>query len=192
MRFRTLKNWLSSAVTTLLFILLIFMAFVVISSKVSGGEPNIFGYQFKTVLSGSMEPAFQTGSIIAIKPVKESTTLKQGEVITFKTDKGTTVTHRINEVKGTDNYPVYITKGDNNENRDSKPVLPKNVEAVYTGFTVPFVGYLLHYAQSKEGSALLVVLPGILLIFYSVTMIWKAFKEIDEPEKKKEASTTDA
>ncbi|UOQ92173.1 signal peptidase I [Halobacillus shinanisalinarum] len=190
MTFRTLKKWLSSAVTTILCIILIFMAFVVISSKVSGSEPSILGYQFKSVLSGSMEPTFQTGSVIAVKPVKETSQLQKGDVITYKVDKATTVTHRIYEVKGTDNQPKYITKGDNNENQDLKPVLPENVKAVYTGFSVPFLGYFIHYAQSKEGSALLIVLPGILLIIYSVIMIWKAFKEIDEPKKKEGASTT--
>lgn len=191
MTFRTLKKWLSSAVTTLLFIILIFMVFAVISSKVSGGEPSIFGYQFKTVLSGSMEPTFQTGSIIAVKPVKNASKLIKGDVITYKTDKVTSVTHRIYEVKGADSQPKYITKGDNNDSHDSKPVLPENVEAVYTGFTVPFIGYFMHYAQSKEGTALLVVLPGVLLIIYSVITIWKAFKEIDGRKRKEEASSTD-
>lgn len=192
MTFRTLKKWVSGAITTLLFIILICMVFVVFSSKISDGEPNFFGYQFKTVLSGSMEPTFQTGSIIAVEPVKDPTNLKKGDVITFRIDKATTVTHRIFKVKGTDSQPKYITKGDNNDGHDSKPVLPANVEAVYTGFTVPFVGYFMHYAQSKEGTALLVVLPGILLIIYSVITIWKAFKEIDGRKKKEEASSTDA
>ncbi|WP_404452069.1 signal peptidase I [Virgibacillus necropolis] len=192
MTFRTLKKWLSSAVTTLLFIILIFMVFVVISSKISGGEPSIFGYQFKTVLSGSMEPTFQTGSIIAVKSVKNASKLKKGDVITYKIDKTTTVTHRIYEVKGADSQTKYITKGDNNDSHDSEPVLPGNVEAVYTGFTVPFIGYFMHYAQSQEGTALLIVLPGILLIIYSVITIWKAFKEIDGRKKKEEASSTDA
>ncbi|WP_077324416.1 signal peptidase I SipW [Virgibacillus siamensis] len=192
MKLRTLKKWISGTVTTILFILLISMVFVVMSSRLSGGEPNIFGYQFKTVLSGSMEPTFQTGSIIAVKPVNEGSKLKKGDVITFKRDKKMTVTHRIYAVKGTDKQPKYITKGDNNDNPDAKPVLAQNVEAVYTGFTVPFVGYFMHFAQSKEGTALLVVLPGILLIIYSVITIWRAFKQIDGRKKKEGTSSTDA
>ncbi|WP_246206707.1 signal peptidase I SipW [Virgibacillus ihumii] len=192
MTFHTLKKWLSGAVTAFLFIILIFMVLIVISSKASGGEPSIFGYQFKTVLSGSMEPTFQTGSIIAVQAVNNASKLKKGDVITYKIDKTTTVTHRIHEVKGTGNQTKYITKGDNNDNRDFKPVLPENVEAVYTGFTVPFVGYFMHFAQSKEGTALLVILPGVLLLIYSVIMIWKSFKEIDRHKKKEEVSSTDA
>ena len=41
----------SNIITGILFLLLIFMIFVVVSSKASGGEPNFLGYQLKTVLS---------------------------------------------------------------------------------------------------------------------------------------------
>lgn len=42
------------------------------------------GYQFKSVLSGSMEPTFLTGSIIAIEPTKDGSKYQKGDVITFK------------------------------------------------------------------------------------------------------------
>ena len=64
-----LRKWISNLITGVLFITLLFMLFVVISSRASGGEPAFNGYQLKTVLSGSMEPGIQTGSIIAVKPV---------------------------------------------------------------------------------------------------------------------------
>lgn len=67
----------------ILFLLLIFMIFVVVSSKASGGEPTFLGNQLKTVLSGSMEPTFKTGSIIAVTPVSETARLKVKDIITF-------------------------------------------------------------------------------------------------------------
>ncbi|TCP30242.1 Signal peptidase I [Scopulibacillus darangshiensis] len=188
MTFHTFKKWVSRFVTTILFITLLFMGFVVISSKASGGEPNFFGYQLKSVLSGSMEPTFLTGSIIAVKPIENKTNLKKGKVITFLKDQHTVVTHRIHEVKGTGSHTQYITKGDNNEEADREPVLAKNVMAVYTGFTIPYVGYFMNYAQSKEGTAILLVLPGILLIIYSVITIWRAIKDLEDP-KEKDTST---
>ena len=74
------KVWkiVSNLITGILFLLLIFMIFVVVSSKASGGEPNFLGYQLKTVLSGSMEPTFMTGSIIAVKPVENAAEFKKG------------------------------------------------------------------------------------------------------------------
>lgn len=74
---------ISNVITGVLFLLLIFMIFVVVSSKASGGEPNFLGYQLKTVLSGSMEPTFKTGSIIAVKPLSNTKNLKVKDVITF-------------------------------------------------------------------------------------------------------------
>src|SRR5690606_8330585 len=74
------KKIISSITTALLFAVLIVMVVAVISSKASGGEPSFLGYQLKPVLSGSMEPTFMTGSIIAIRPVEDPTTLKKDDV----------------------------------------------------------------------------------------------------------------
>ncbi len=49
---------ISNVISFVLFALMVFLAFVVISSKASGGDPTVMGYQFKSVLSGSMEPTF--------------------------------------------------------------------------------------------------------------------------------------
>ena len=62
-----IMKWINNIVSGILMILLISVASVVVITKVSGGEPQLFGYQLKTVLSGSMEPGIQTGSIIAVK-----------------------------------------------------------------------------------------------------------------------------
>jgi signal peptidase I len=182
-----IKKWISNIITSILFLTLIFTAFVVITSKASGGEPNLMGYQLKTVLSGSMEPGIQTGSIIAIKPGGEMTRFQKGDVITFKESEEKLITHRVMEVKGTGDNTQYITKGDNNDAADLEPVLAANVVGEYKGFTIPYIGYLLNAAQSKTGAALLLVLPGILLLLYSGITIWKAIKEVDV---KKEAPTS--
>lgn len=181
------KKWVSNIVTVILFLTLISTAFVVISSKASGGEPKVMGYQLKTVLSGSMEPGIQTGSIIAIKPGGDMERFQKGDVITFKESENKLITHRVLEVKGTGENTQYITKGDNNDAPDLSPVLAANVVGEYNGFTIPYIGYLLNAAQSKMGSALLLILPGILLLLYSAVTIWKVIKEI---EVSKETTTT--
>lgn len=187
MKMISVKKWMSNIVTGLLFLTLISTAFVVISSKASGGEPTVMGYQLKTVLSGSMEPGIQTGSIIAIKPGGDMTRFKKGDVITFKESETKLITHRVLEVKGTGENTQYITKGDNNDAADLQPVLAANVVGEYNEFTIPYIGYLLNAAQSKMGSALLLILPGVLLLLYSAVTIFKAIKEI---EVNKETTTT--
>lgn len=171
----------SGLTTTLLFIILVVMAIAVISSKASGGEPSFFGYQIKPVLSGSMEPTFMTGSIIAIKPVEDPTSLKKDDVITFMESEDKLVTHRITEVVESGENTMYKTKGDNNEEADMDPVLAENIIGIYTGFTVPFAGYIVDFAKSKSGSFLLII-PGLLLMIYAAFSIFKGLKELEKPK----------
>lgn len=179
---------ISNLITVVLFINLILMAFLVISSKASGGEPQAFGYQLKTVLSGSMEPTFQTGSVIAVKPLdsKERKSLKKDDIITFQTGDDILITHRIIGVNTSGEHVMYETKGDNNKTADMDAVLSDNVVAVYSGFTIPFIGYFIDFAQSKEGSAILLIGPGILLLGYAGFSIYQALRELDPKTKKDE------
>lgn len=177
---KIVKKILSTLITVILSITLIFMIFVVISSKASGGEPSILGYQLKTVLSGSMEPTFKTGSIIAVKPLENPGNLKKDDIITFIESDEKLITHRIIDVNKAGDQITYVTKGDNNNAKDLDPVLTQNVVAKYSGFTIPYVGYLIDYSKSKNGMALLLILPGILLLSYSGISIYKAIKELDK------------
>lgn len=184
------KIWkiISSFITIILFLNLILMAFVVISSKASGGEPQAFGYQFKSVLSGSMEPTFLTGSIIAVKPVEEENKkkLQIGDVITFVDSQKRLITHRIVETKMSGEYIMYETRGDNNNAADKDLVLSDNVRALYTGITVPYIGYFINFAQSKEGSAILLIGPGILLLIYAGISIIQVLRELDAKSNNKD------
>ncbi|EIT85624.1 signal peptidase I [Fictibacillus macauensis ZFHKF-1] len=183
---KKVRKVISTLITAVLFIALLGVGFIVISSKASGGQPSVFGYQLKTVLSGSMEPGIQTGSIIAVKPGGDASRYKKGDVITFKSGEKL-ITHRIQKVNGSGNSLSYTTKGDNNNAADPDKVLPGNVVAEYTGFTVPYIGYGMDYAQSKKGTMILMIVPGVLLLLYSIWTITKAIREIDV---KKEKSST--
>lgn len=184
MKVKTLKKWTSNIVTTILFIVLIVMIFVVISSKASGGEPKAFGYQLKTVLSGSMEPGIKTGSIIAVKPGGDMTRFKKGDVITFKSEDNVIVTHRIAKVIKTGGQVSYQTKGDNNKTKDLNPVLSNNVIAVYSGFTIPYLGYFADFTKSKIGGSLLLLLPGLVLLAYAIFSIWKTVSQLESKVNK--------
>jgi signal peptidase I len=145
------------------FILLCLLTLIVLSTKASGGEPAILGHQVKTVLSGSMEPIFQTGSIIVIELAKEGAAYQKGDIITFQSEDKL-ITHRIMDVKEANGDLLYTTKGDNNDGPDSDYVLPQNIVGKYTNFTIPYAGYIVNYATSKTGSALLLFIPGLLLV----------------------------
>jgi signal peptidase I len=172
----------SSCITTLLFVVMLGMIFVVISSKASGGEPQILGYQLKTVLSGSMEPTFKTGSVIAVKPVEDAASLNKGDVVTYLQQDNTIVTHRIMEVIKNGESTMFQTKGDNNKDIDTQPVIAQNVVAKYTGFTIPYLGYFIDFAKSSKGTAILLIVPGVLLLGYSGFTIVSALRELDKSQ----------
>lgn len=182
---KRLLKAINHTITTALFIVLLLTLFLVISTKASGGEPSLFGYQIKTVLSGSMEPDIKTGSILSIKEVDDPTDFQTGDVITFRTEEDILITHRIVEVNEAGGE--YITKGDANNAPDREPVTADSIIGSYTGFQIPYVGYVMNFASSNEGTALLLVIPGILLIIYAVGTILGAFRQINHGKKEMEA-----
>ncbi|WP_017755128.1 signal peptidase I SipW [Calidifontibacillus oryziterrae] len=181
------KVWISGIVNIILFAVLLIMALAFVLSKASGGEPNVFGYQIKTVLSGSMEPTFKTGSIIAINPDIKLEALQENDVITFRIDEQNLVTHRIIEVIKQGEAIMFRTKGDNNDAPDSDLVLPQNVVGKYTDFTIPYAGYFINFAISKMGAVFLLIVPGLLLLGYAAVSIWQAIRYL---ERKPDESTT--
>ena len=183
MKMQKIMKWINSFITGILMILLISVASVVVITKISGGEPQLFGYQIKSVLSGSMEPGILTGSIITVKLAEDKTKFKEGDVITFQEEEDILITHRITEVVKSGDSVLYRTKGDNNNAEDMNPVLSDNVVAEYTGFTVPYVGYFINFSQSKNGAFLLLI-PGFLLLIFSAVTIWRALALIELPQKK--------
>lgn len=170
---------MSHITTTLLFIVLLVTLFSVIAMRASGGEAAVFGHQLKSVLSGSMEPEIQTGSIIAIDVADAQNTFQKGDVITFQTNDDALVTHRITEVAD----GQYVTKGDANDAPDVEPVTQESIIGEYTGFSIPYAGYVMTFANSSEGAAILLILPGVCLIIYSMITIWRALRTIDQPKK---------
>lgn len=178
-------KWANKVVTGVVIILFISVATLVISTKISGGKPEVFGYQVKSVLSGSMEPGIQTGSLIAVKTAEkgEKSNFQEDDVITFVGEENNLITHRITEVSPTDSGVVYTTKGDNNNAPDSAPVLAKSVVGLYTGFTIPYVGYVINFAQSPNGIILFMIVPGVLILCYSALTIWRTLRQLENKEK---------
>src|SRR5699024_796912 len=159
-------------ILTVLLLIVLILTIVVLASNLTGKNTNLFGYQFKLVLSGSMEPSIQTGSIIAIKLKSDETNFKKDDVITFLTENNSIVTHRIVKTDGKE----YITKGDANNINDLKSVSTENIIGKYNGFTIPLVGYIFHFISSKQGVFTLFIIPGVILIINSFIIYWKVIK----------------
>lgn len=169
----------------LIILMLILMVFSVIQNKVSGGPPKIAGYHMYIVLSGSMAPAFDTGSMVFVKPV-EPGEIEEGDIITFRgsEDSSLLTTHRVAEISGSGQGLEFITKGDANDVNDPNPVPGDNLVGK-VALAAPYMGYLMSFGQTKQGMMVLIVVPGVLLI---INESYKLYKNISRTKEEKEGS----
>ncbi|MEP6893214.1 MAG: signal peptidase I [Gaiellaceae bacterium] len=137
----------------------------------------LFGYAPVVVYSGSMEPRIPVGSLAVTKPVP-ARSIKVGDVITFADPyvAHKLVTHRVVRiVKRPNRALAYRTKGDANAVRDPWLVqLPNRVGRFE--FEVPFVGYGLVYARTREARMLVILLIAALTLVPLLHKIWRSPK----------------
>ena len=194
-----------SVITTIVVILIVFLAIALVGVRVIGLTPY-------TVLSGSMEPTYHVGSLIYVKEVEPSE-VEVGDPITFVVNEELLVaTHRVVEIdvqtsrqqaivdengeamldaEGNPLYeevpldePAYYftTKGDANDAVDGAQVYYKNLlgEPV---FTIPYLGYLSSWIQTKKG---MIISINVALILLLLTFLPDLLRSVDdEPKKKK-------
>lgn len=172
----------------LVILLVIVMVFSVIQNKVSGGPPRIAGYHMYIVLSGSMAPAFDAGSMVFVKPV-EPEEIKEGDIITYRGlgDSSFLTTHRVVEIIGSGKDLEFVTKGDANDVNDPYPVPGENLVG-RVALAVPYMGYLMTFGQTKQGMLLLIVVPGVLLIINESYKLYKNVSKVKEHENKSTAT----
>lgn len=147
----------------------IVIIFSLLSSKLTGEDPSLFGYEAKHVLSGSMEPVIPTGSIAIMKRIKNLEDLKTGDIITF-TKEDHSVTHRIVNLNNQDGKMSFEIQGDKNQFPDKEAVQPQQITGVYTGITISKAGQLLNFINTKTGTIFFFIFPGLLCLLYAVTI----------------------
>ena len=149
------KIW--DAFTTLLVSLVVILAVMLVGVR-------LVGLRVYTVLSGSMEPTYQTGALLYVKGV-DCEELESGDVITFMMSEDTVATHRIVEpvIDPEDGTLRFRTKGDANEVEDGSLVHYKNVIGSPV-FSIPYLGYFADYIQQPPGSYMAIAVGAMLLI----------------------------
>lgn len=162
-------------------------AFIIVVLFCIGGLVALSGlnlpgnYKLYVVQSGSMEPTIHTGSLVAVKP---QSSYHKGDIITVKDTKYSTVTHRITGVQGKGTASTVITKGDANKAADPDPRLAVNIIGKEF-LTIPYAGFVLNYAKTKNGLLFLIIIPCVILIYNELLSIKnEALKLIHQRKKK--------
>lgn len=129
------------------------------------GGAWLAGLRTYTVLSGSMEPTYHTGSVIYVKKIAAED-IQAGTVITFMLNEDTVVTHRVVEVVPDEEDPTglrFRTKGDANDAEDGGLVHYKNVIGTPV-FTIPKLGYIVNYIQHPPGTYVAISVAAVVLL----------------------------
>lgn len=163
----------------------IFIVFILIAFFITLTSLRIVqGYNFYVVMSGSMQPAIKTGSIVG---VKQEDKYVQGDVITVMVDNNpnNTYTHRIVEI----NDDSYVTKGDANESNDADLAFKESVLGrVFAN--IPLVGYIVNFAKQPTGFIVMVVVPAILIIALELNNVKESIINMVNKKKDIKSSTT--
>ncbi len=159
----------------LLAIIIIFVAYLlIINSFQKQDRLGDIPINFYTILTQSMYPKIQAGDIV-ITYRNNDNKYNVGDVITFVSNtssSGITITHRIVEIQMENGRYVYITKGDNNSSKDTKPVLGTTVIGKVV-VKIPKAGFVQQFLVTKVGFLVAIVLPCLGIIIYDAIKICK-------------------
>lgn len=142
---------------------------------------RFFGLTPYSVLSGSMESIYPTGSLIYVKAV-EPEKLKVDDIITFKTQGGIVATHRIIELvpdKNNSDVMRFRTKGDENEIADGSLVDIGSVIGKPV-FGIPLIGYLATYINYPPGKYVAITVAVALILLEIIISILLSDKKDDK------------
>ena len=129
-----------------------------------------FGWRSEVVISGSMEPALQTGSVVVVQPVGPEY-IRTGDIMMYSSpDKKSLTTHRVVKIESEPNLR-FITKGDANNNPDIMPIEPDHVVGI-VAFNLPYLGYFTQFVKTPLGFLLFFLIPAIILIGSELLHLW--------------------
>ncbi len=152
--------------------------------------PKALGGTTLTVLTGSMEPTFSPGDVVAVRTVSDpATEVHVGDVVTFQPVSGdpTLVTHRVVAKRISAAGTTFVTRGDAN-GADDDPIEPAQIQAVAV-YSVPWVGHVSLWLGERKGLA--VALVAAALLGYAAVMILRPERRTrdDEPTADTPADT---
>ena len=132
-----------------------------------------YGIQPYVVETGSMSPTFDAGSLCFVNKRANYDDMKEGDIIAFKLDSKTFVTHRINSITN----DGFETKGDANSTPDSITVKKENFIGKNV-FSIPKAGVGIKAMQTLSGKVILGTI--VMVLFFAGILIGEPSKKNDD------------
>ena len=151
----------------------------------SGDVPNILGYSVFRVMTGSMEPAIETDSLIVVKSV-EASEIKIGDVISFFSQDpahgGAVNTHRVTAIEQNGEEWNFVTKGDANQLEDKYVTSSKDLigKVVYVSHVR---GIIVHLLSNPLIFIPVIVLPMFVILVYNLACTIRVTRNIVKEEE---------
>lgn len=164
----TIVNWVFRFISFVLFCYILGMLFF------PDTMINLTGFQFYTVLSGSMEPKIPTYSLVLSKSIKSDDELVPGTIIIFHANRlgeDTVLTHTLAKTEvESDGRVRYYTQAYAYEGLDEYHTYRQDIVGIYV-MHVPFVGKIVLFFQSPYAWFTVLIVVGILLLSWIVQLL---------------------
>ena len=131
------------------------------------------GWRLDAVLTGSMEPELEVGSMIFTRTV-EPETIEVGDIITFRPaiNGEAQITHRVIGI-GRSSSIYFETKGDANATPDRSTVPARNMVGKVS-FSIPYWGFAIEFLKTPLGFLFALVIPGTALLAAYAIYVFRA------------------
>lgn len=171
-------------------IMLVVLFYIFMTFSTKGGVTSVFGHIIFSVQSDSMSGTFETGDMLVIKEVKDTSTIQKEDIITFyyiepQTNQKIIVTHRVIDIQD----GRFITQGDvarrNNSVDKIEKVSGGDVIGTYTNIRIPGLGKAADFLKSSVGFFVCVLIPVFLFLFWQLYVFVKTLTEARSLGKQK-------
>ena len=135
-----------------------------------------FGLRIDNVVSGSMAPELQRGTMVIALRV-DPQTIRTGDVIVFRTipESDRPMVHRVVEIQ--QGFPLeFVTKGDALGQPDKFPVPAWNVLGK-VAYHVGLLGFPAQFLRTTPGLVLSLLVPGIAIFLLCLQDIRKELRK---------------
>lgn len=148
---------------------------IVVASGSMSERNKVNNYIFEYNLNNQ----FDTYDIINISKVEQKSDIKPFDVVAFVDNEGTTIIHRVREIRYEADGMHYVTRGDSNDKDDEyKPVF-EDIIGVYTGKRMKGIGAFVIFFQSYAG------IITVISIVYCMLMIERISNKINKVQSQR-------
>ena len=164
----------------------------ILSAKIRGKVPSIFGYSVLNIVSGSMEPEIKEGTYILVKR-GSAENIKEDQIISFYSEDpdiyGFPNTHRVVEAPiRVDGGFEFVTKGDANDEKDGVTAKSDKIIGVY----VKEIKFLTQLSNSLGGNTMFIII-AVMMMGFTFMVVYGMLKDgRDSDKEKSEAEIAEA